>query len=163
MQKGTGPQDSTNITIGSDILQQTQLELDSLVEDAMDSLLPSIPVEVDSSPTHAEEMVAMRNRIDGMEVRMESRLDRLEALLENIMVAMVQQQKKTPSKEVMNPLGRAADGQISMQEDASVSGREPGTLTIDFIVHKVCRRYQLRMGLLEKLQESRWRCLSIIK
>ena len=69
MQKGTGPQDSTNITIGSDILQQTQLELDSLVEDAMDSLLPSIPVEVDSSPTHAEGMVAMRNRIDGMEVR----------------------------------------------------------------------------------------------
>jgi len=130
MQKGTGPQDSTNITIGSDILQQTQLELDSLVEDAMDSLLPSIPVEVDSSPTHAEGMVAMRNRIDGMEVRMESRLDRLEALLENIMVAMVQQQKKTPSKEVMNPLGRAADGQISMQEDASVSGREPGTAVV---------------------------------
>ncbi|MGH2611975.1 MAG: RNase H-like domain-containing protein [Rhabdochlamydiaceae bacterium] len=131
METETGPQNSAGITIRSDILQKTQLDLDSLVEKTIeqneDSLLSSVPSGLVSSPAHAEGMVAMKNRIDGMEMRMESRLNRLESMLEDIMMAMVQQQKETPSKEVMDPLRRTVDGRISMQKDASVSGKVPET------------------------------------
>ena len=75
-----------------------------------------------SSPIYAEGLGAMRNRVDSMELRLESRLDRMEAMLERFMQTVMDSNRKIPSNDVMNQLGRA-ENQIFMQEDASVKGK----------------------------------------